>query len=138
MPITPGKVTVLILQGVSLVALHIGAASAHGLDEIERLFGGESIPTELVELTRELNATAGAKSIREQAHLKQHEILEQYIRAHTERICAEFLTSISRLDLEIVELQERGQHEEEQAKRKVRDDTAAFIAKSCSSTSLTQ
>ena len=50
---------------------------------------------------------AGAKSVGEHAHARQHQILEQYIRARIERKCTEVLTSISRPDLEIVELQER-------------------------------
>jgi FtsZ-binding cell division protein ZapB len=58
------------------------------------------------------------------------------MRARMERKCEEALTTVSRLDLEIVALQEREQHEKEQARRKVRDDTAAFIKKSCASTAL--
>ena len=46
--------------------------------------------------------TAGMNSIREQAHARQHHILDQYVRAHTERKCAEFLATIPRLDQEIV------------------------------------
>jgi hypothetical protein len=113
-------------------------AAAHSLQEIDRLFGDEAIPAELVELTNELDMTAGARTVREQAHAKQHEILEQYLQAHTERKCTESRTRISRLDLEIVALQEQGQHEEEQARRLERDETAAFIKKSCSATSLAE
>jgi hypothetical protein len=39
--------------------------------------------------------------------------------------------SISRLDLEIGTLLERGDHEEEDARRKERDDATAFIKESC-------
>jgi hypothetical protein len=129
---------VFITQGLIVVLLRMTAASGHGLDEIDRLFEGEPIPSELVELTSELDMTAGAKSVREQVHDKQHQILEQYIRARRERKCEEAFTSVSRLDLEIVVLQERGLHEEEHAKRKVRDDTAAFIKNSCDAASLTK
>jgi hypothetical protein len=129
---------VFIIQGLIVVLLRMTAASGHGLDEINRLFEGEPIPSELVELTSELDMTAGAKSVREQVHAKQHEILAQYLHARAERKCAESVASILRLDIEIVELQERGQHEEEQARRKVRDDTAAFIEKSCNAASLTK
>jgi hypothetical protein len=131
-----GKVLWYVLQCLSLLLFQTPGAVAHSLQEIDRFFEGEAIPTELVELTKDLDMTGGAKSIREQAHAKQHQVLEQYIHARTERKCTESLTSISRLDLEIVELQDRGQHEEEQVRRKVRDDTAAFIAKSCTSSSI--
>jgi hypothetical protein len=122
---------------MTLAVLQTGAA-AHSLHEIDRLFEGEAIPTELVELTKELDMTAGAKTIREQVHAKQHAVLEQYVQARTDRKCTEARTSISRLDLEIVALQERGEHEEEQIRRKIRDDTTAFIKESCGSTALTE
>ena len=82
--------------------------------------------------------TAGMNSIREQAHARQHHILDQYVRAHTERKCAEFLATIPRLDQEIVAFRERGQHEEEQAQRKAGDDTAALIAETFLSTALSR
>ena len=113
-------------------------ADAHSLEEVKQLFEQEPIPTELEELTKELGITAGMKSVREQAHVKQHQILEQYVRARTERKCTESLTTISRLDQEIVDLRERGQHEQEQAQREARDITAAFIAESCPPTSLSK
>ena len=113
-------------------------AAAHSLQEINRLFGDEAIPTELVELTKDLDMTAGAKTIREQVHAKQHTVLEQYLRARMDRKCAEARTNISRLDLEIVALQERGEHEEEQGRRKLRDDTTAFINESCRSTAISE
>ena len=121
-----------------LVLFQATGADAHSLEEVKQLFEQEPIPTELEELTKELGTTAGMKSVREQAHAKQHQILEQYVRARTERKCAESLTTISRLDQEIVDLQERGQHEQEQAQREVRDMTAAFIAESCTPTSLSK
>ena len=127
----------LVLHCVTLAVLQTGAA-AHSLQEIDRLFEDEAIPTELVELTKELEMTAGARTIREQAHAKQHAVLEQYIRARTERKCTEARTIISRLDLEIVALQERGEHEGEHARRKVRDDTTDFIKQSCRSTALSE
>jgi hypothetical protein len=73
-------------------------ASAHSLEELDRLYEDEPIPPELVELTKDLNMTAGAKSVREQIHEKQHHVLEQYNRARMERKCEEALTSVSRLD----------------------------------------
>jgi hypothetical protein len=117
---------------MTLAVLQPGAA-AHSLQEIDRLFEDEAIPTELVELTKELDMTAGARSIREQFHAKQHAVLEQYLQARTDRKCTEARTSISRLDLEIVALQERGEHDQEQARRTIRDDTAAFIKQFCRS-----
>jgi hypothetical protein len=44
---------VFIIQGLIVVLLRMTAASGHGLDEIDRLFEGEPIPSELVELTSE-------------------------------------------------------------------------------------
>jgi hypothetical protein len=120
----------LILECVRLLVV-TGAATAHSLQEIDRLFEEEAVPTELVEVTKELDMTAGVKTVREQVHARQHELLEQYLQARIERKCTESVASISRLDLEIVELQERGQHEAEQAKRELRDTTAAFLAKNC-------
>lgn len=123
----------VVLQCMRLLVLQAGAA-AHSLQEIDRLFEDEAIPAELVDITKELDMTAGAKTVREQVHARQHELLAQYLDARAERKCTESLASISRLDLEIVELQERGQHDEEEARRKVRDATAAFIAKNCTPT----
>jgi hypothetical protein len=131
-----GKVLYLLLHCVSLVFLQPAGATAHSLKEIDQLFEEEAIPAELVELTKELEVTAGAKSIREEVHARQHDILQQYIRARTERKCAEALADISRLDGEIIDLRERGLVENEQAQRKERDNKAAFIGKNCSPTSL--
>lgn len=133
-----GKVIVFIVQYVSLLILHTVAVSAHGLAELDRLFEDEPIPNELVELTKELEITEGTRSLRGGVHVKQHEILEQYMRARTERKCTESLANISRLDLEIVELQERGHHEQEEARREAREDTAAFIKESCNSPPFTR
>jgi hypothetical protein len=132
------KTITSIILSLMFCVPRMTTASAHSLDELDRLYGDEPIPPELVELTRELNMTAGAKSIREQVHEKQHQVLEQYIHARMERKCEDALTNVSRLDREIVVLQAQGQHEEEQAKRKVRDDTALFIKRSCSSASPTK
>jgi hypothetical protein len=129
----PGKAAAFITHTLIACVLHASVASAHSLAEIDRLFEDEPIPPELIELTKNLDMTAGAKSIREHAHDKQHELLERYIQARMERRCTDALESITRLDLEIASLQEREHHEEEQARRKVRDDTAAFIKSSCPS-----
>ena len=130
-----GKGFSLLMCCVSVVLLQAAGTAAHSLKEIDQLFEEEAIPAELVELTKELEATAGAKSIREEVHARQHDVLDQYIRARTERKCAEALAGISRLDEEIVYLREQGQQEHEHAQRKERDDKAAFITEHCSSTS---
>ena len=138
----PGQVAVtmllrgsLIIHCMILTMVPMGAA-AHSLQEINRLFGDEAIPTELVELTKDLDMTAGVKTIREQLHAKQHTVLAQYLQARTDRKCVEARASISRLDLEIGTLLERGDHEEEDARRKERDDATAFIEESCHSTAV--
>jgi hypothetical protein len=128
----------LIVQCLSLLLFHMSGATAHSLKELDQLFEHEALPTELIELTKEMETTAGMKSVREETHAKQHQLLDQYVQARTERKCAEALTTISRLDLEIVVLRERGDQEEEQTQRKTRDDTAAFIEKTCTSTSPTK
>lgn len=118
-----GKVIVFfILPYVSLLVHHT-AVSAHGSAELDRLFEDEPIPNELVELTKELEITEGTRSVRDGVHVKQHEILEQYMRARTERKCTESFANISRLGLEIVDLQERGEHIHEDARRKVCETT---------------
>ena len=124
----------LVLSCICFLLLQSDAV-AHSLLEIDQLFEGEAIPTELVELTEELEVTAGIKSVRAQVHANQHQTLAQYIHARTERKCTESRTGLSRLGLAIVELQERRHHEEEHAIRKERDDLAAFITKYCAATS---
>lgn len=125
---------IVVLSCMAFLLVQTDAA-AHSLEEIDRLFEGEAIPAEVVEVTKELDMTAGVRTVREQAHAKQHQILNQYLQARMERRCAEACTNISRLDFEIVALQEQGQHEEEQVRREKREDITAFLKKSCSSTS---
>lgn len=78
------------------------------------------------------------KSLREHTHARQHELLGQYVHARTEGECTVVLRTFSRVDEAIVRFRERGQHEDEQAQRQARDATATFIAKTCSSSSLSQ
>jgi len=133
-----GKALSLAFVCLSLLLCRTTGAAAHSLKEVQQAFEQESISPELVEVTKELEITAGMKSVREQVHARQHHILEQYVRARAERKCIESLTTISRLDQQIVDLRERGQQDEEQAQRKVRDATAAFITETCASTSLSK
>ena len=126
---------IVVLSCMAFLVFQIDAV-AHSLEEIDRLFEDEAIPAEVVEVTKELDMTAGARTVREQAHTKQHQILMQYLQARTERQCTEARTNISRLDFEIVALQEQGQHGEEQVKREERENIAALLKKSCSSTSV--
>ena len=111
-------------------------AGAHNVDELKAIFDPTPIPEELKAATKELNATAGMKSIREEAHDKQHALLDQYVRALTERKCREAIASISEVDREIVEARDQGTIEVEQQLRQLRDDTAAFVAAKCTETSI--
>jgi len=120
------------LSGLLCHSIHAGA---HNVDELRAIFEQTPIPKELMEATRELNATAGMKSIREEAHEKQHTLLEQYVRARADRKCREALTNISEIDQEIVDVRDQGSPEIEQKLRQLRDATAAFVATKCAATS---
>ena len=128
-----GKVLCLMFSCLGLLPFQPTDAVAHGLKELREAFEQEPIPPELMEVTKELENTAGMKSIREQAHAKQHQLLKEYLRARTERICTESLENIPRLDQEIVDLRDQGQHEEEQAERNKREVTTGVIAETCTS-----
>lgn len=120
---------------VSALLCHPTYAGAHNVDELKAVFEQTPIPEELMEATKELNATAGMKSIREEAHEKQHTLLEQYVRAQVDRTCRESLANISEIDQEIVDVRDQGSPEIEQKLRQLRDATAAFVATKCAATS---
>ena len=109
---------------------------AHSSDEVMKTFDRGPIPKELLDATKELEATAGQKSTREDAHARQHELLEQYSRAHTERTCTEALTDISKLDTAIVRSRDEGNTEEENKLRHIRDDRAEVVKADCRGTSV--
>lgn len=112
---------------------HVGA---HNIDELKAVFEPTPIPQELIEATQELGATAGMKSIREEAHDKQHALLDQYVRALLDKQCRESIENISRIDRQIVEVRDRGSIEPEQNLRDLRDETAAFVETKCTATSM--
>ncbi len=127
----PGTALSLACACLSLLLCRTTGAAGHSLEEVQQVFEQESIPPDLVEVTQELETTAGMKSIREQIHAKQHHILQQYVRARTTRKCADSMLMLPRLDQEIVGFLEQGQTKKEQELRKIRDTTAAFIAANC-------
>ena len=86
---------------------------AHSADEVMQTLDRGPIPSELLEATKALEATAGQKSIREDAHAKQHELLKQYIRAGTDRKCSEAIADIAKLDASIVRTRDEGNVEDE-------------------------
>ncbi len=133
-----GKALCLICSCLGFLPFQPPGAVAHDLKELREAFEQEPIPPELVEITKEVDMTAGMRSLREQAHAKQHQLLKEYLRARTERICTESLESIPRLNQEIVDLRGQGQHEEEQAERKERDVTTGVIAKTCTSPAMSK
>lgn len=107
---------------------------AHNVDELTTLFEPTPVPQELMEAAKELDATAGMKSIREEAHNKQHALLHQYIKALADKQCRESLDKISGIDREIVEARDKGSAETEQKLREQRRDTAGFVDKKCTGT----
>ena len=84
-----GKALSFACACLSVLLCETTGAAAHSLEEVKEVFEHEAISPELVDLTKELDVTAGMKSVREQVHAKQHHILEQYVRARTERKCTE-------------------------------------------------
>jgi hypothetical protein len=122
-----------LLYGLWPYPAHV---SAHNADELKAVFEPTPVPVELLEATKELNATAGMKSIREEAHDKQHALLDQYLRAVLDRQCRESLENITRIDRQIVEVRDTGNTESEQDLRHLRDETAAFVETKCADTSL--
>lgn len=113
-----------------------GNTLAHSVDEVMKTFDRGPIPNELLEATKELEATAGQKSTREDAHARQHDLLEQYSRAGKERKCMEAVADISTFDEAIVGFRDQGNAEAENKLRQVRNDTAAFVKAECSNTSV--
>ncbi len=126
----------LMFSILSFLIFDAACAGAHSADEVKQVFDRGPIPKELLEATKELDATAGQKSIREEAHAKQHILLEQYIRAGTERKCTEAIADITRFDEAIVDFRDKGNSDEENKLRQVRDDTATFITAECADTSV--
>jgi hypothetical protein len=61
-----GKALSLACVCLSLVLCRTTGAAAHSLKEVQQAFEQESISPELVEVTKELEITAGMKSVREQ------------------------------------------------------------------------
>ncbi|BCA53245.1 hypothetical protein W02_03850 [Nitrospira sp. KM1] len=108
---------------------------AHSADEVMKTLEGGPIPKELVEATKNLEATAGQKSSREDTHARQHELLEQYVRLIKERKCKEAIANIAKFDAAIVGSRNQGNEEEENRLRQVRDKTAAFVKEGCADTS---
>ncbi|MEP7152542.1 MAG: hypothetical protein ABI856_12600 [Nitrospira sp.] len=117
----------------SLLGYDTLPAAAHGADEVQKLFDRGPIPKELLEATKNFDATAGMNSVREEAHAKQHHLLEAYTRAAAERKCREAEADIGRLDTAIVDFRDQGNAEEEHTLRQTRDERAAFLAAECAS-----
>ncbi|MDR4480176.1 MAG: hypothetical protein R3B37_10600 [Nitrospira sp.] len=111
-------------------------AFSHSLDALRAVFDGGPVPRELLESTRELEATAGHKTTREAAHAEQHRLLEEYLRAGLERRCTEAFADVSQLDHAIVRFRDEGQAEEEQAMRQDREEKEAFLKTNCAGTSI--
>lgn len=130
------KVLCLLCSLLVVCLWNAGNTAAHSADEVMKTFDRGPMPKELLDATRDLEDTAGQKSSREDAHARQHELLEQYIRAGKERKCTEATADISTFDAGIVESRDQGNAEAEKTLRQVRDDTAAFLEAECTGTSV--
>lgn len=125
--------SVLVLSCLGGRPIQVGA---HNIDELKGVFEPTPVPQELIEATKELDATAGMKSIREGAHDKQHALLDQYVRALVDKQCQESIDNIARIDRQIVDVRDQGNTESEQNLRALRADAAAFIEAKCTPTSI--
>ena len=106
---------------------------AHTLDEVKQALPDktESIPHDLLDMTQLLNSTVGTNSVRDSVHAKQHRLLLDHVRAQITRKCGELAASLPSLDQDIVRLRERGEPQEEQTLRDIRDIAEAFLAENC-------
>ena len=109
---------------------------AHSADEVMKTFDRGPIPEELLEATKALEATAGQKSSREDAHARQHELLEQYSRAGTERKCTEAIADITKVDASIVGSRDQGNTEQENNLRQIRNVRAELVKEECTGRSV--
>ncbi len=106
-------------------------ALAHSAEQLKAVFDQTPIPEELLEATKALGDTTGMNTIREAAHVKQHALLEQHLRALADRKCRQSITNISVIDGEIVDFRDKGITEVEQTLRERRDAMAAYIEAEC-------
>jgi hypothetical protein len=90
---------------------------AHSAEEAGKAFDRGPIPGELLEATKDLEATAGQKSSREEAHEKQHKLLDQYVQAGKERKCTEAMADISRLMRPLLSFANQAKVQQENALR---------------------
>lgn len=106
---------------------------AHTLDEVKQAFPDqmETVPPDLLEITRLLDNSAGMNSVREELHEKQHRLLLDHVESHIERKCADLLDNIPKLDQQIIRLRDQALVKEEQRLREIRDSAQAFIAVNC-------
>ncbi len=114
--------------GLLFHAPHVGA---HSAEQLKAVFDQTPIPEEISAATKALGDTAGMNSIREAAHIKQHELLEQHLRALADRKCRQSITNLAVIDGEIIDVRDKGLTEVEQTLRERRDATAAFIEAEC-------
>ena len=127
---------ILYLSFSALVVLifHPTWAIGHSADELKRIFDPGPVPQELEAATKELDTTAGMKSIREEARAKQHILLDQYVRALTERKCRESIANISELDQAIVELGTVDRLKRKTISGKSARKRARFVERECPAT----
>ncbi len=130
------KAQYLFCLSLGVLLLNSPHALAHSAEQLKAVFDQTPIPEELLEATKALGDTAGTTSIREAVHTKQHEILEQHLRALADRKCRQSITNISVIDGEIVDFRDKGITEVEQKLRERRDATAAFVEVECTEASV--
>lgn len=107
-------------------------ALAHSERAIREVFPQGPIPEDVAEATREFESTAGMSALRASAHAKQHELLEQYLKAGWRRTCADSQALLPSLDEAIRLTRDTGDVERESELRRQRDDVASIIVDACS------
>jgi hypothetical protein len=117
------------------IVLFASVTFAHSLEDVEQAFEGfpGEIPPDLVEATRTFNSSAGANSIREQAHESQHQLIQAHLRALAHRKCSEVAASLPELDEQILRQRDQRQKSEEERLRTLRDLAQTFLSTHCRS-----
>lgn len=110
-------------------------AMAHSEQAVRNALDRGPIPEELIDATRELESTAGTNSLREEAHAKQHRLLEQYLKLGWQRTCEKSRAALTRLDDAILVARDSANVEEESRLRHARERVALVIAEICAETS---
>lgn len=126
------------MRRLSMVALSLclglctaTIALAHSERTIREAFPQGPVPEDVAEATREFESTAGMSAVRATAHDKQHQLLEQYLKAGWQRTCADSQALLPTLDEAIRLARDTGDVEKESDLRGKRDDVGSIIEDAC-------